>query len=259
MMWANELSVALEAGKVARKVIMEIYQGDFAVMIKEDASPVTIADQKADLVIREIIGKTFPEHAFLTEEGQDDLSRLNHDYVWIVDPLDGTKDFIHRYGEFTINIALSYRHEIVVGVIVAPVTNVIYYATKGGGSFRLENGIATKIQVNDKTKDLTVLASRFHLAPAESALFKKYHHLITKVETVGSSLKACRIAEGTAELSYRLSAGTKEWDIAPNQLLIEEAGGVFLKPDFTRYQFNREDVYNREGYIIANRQENILL
>ncbi|MGI6714065.1 MAG: 3'(2'),5'-bisphosphate nucleotidase CysQ family protein [Bacilli bacterium] len=258
-MWKRELQVALKAGKAASQIIMEIYQGDFEVIMKEDQSPVTIADQRADQIIRTILYEKFPTYDFLTEEGKDDLRRLENDYVWIVDPLDGTKDFVHRHGEFTINIALSYRHEIVVGVIVAPVCRVIYYATKEGGAHRLENGKTTKIYVNNLDKNLTVLASRFHLTSAETALFEKYKDIIIKVETVGSSLKACRIAEGKAELSYRLSAGTKEWDIAASQLLIEEAGGVLLKPDLTRYQFNRSDVVNREGYVIANKIENILL
>jgi len=258
-MWEKELRAAIDAGKAASKVILEIYHGDFSVEIKDDQSPVTMADKLADQLIRRYLHEEFPTYSFLTEEALDNCQRLDNDYVWIVDPVDGTKDFVHKKDEFTTNIALSYKHEIVVGVIVVPVSGVIYYATKNGGAYRINKNTITKLIVSERDDDLTVLASRFHLKEAEQALFTKYETKINRVETCGSSLKACRIAEGSAELSYRLSAGTKEWDIAANQLIVEEAGGVLLKPDFTRYLYNREDVVNREGYIIANKESNILL
>lgn len=258
-MWEKELEVAIKAAKESAKKIMEIYHAGFEVEIKSDNSPVTLADKTADKMIREIIGSSYPTHAFLTEESEDDLSRLNNDLVWIVDPVDGTKDFVAKDDEFTTSIALAYKHEIVVGVISAPALDEIYFATKNGGAYSLKNGVTTKLHVNNKTKELICLTSVFHTKPEELALIEKYSNVIAKAEKVGSCLKACRIAEGKAELSYRMSDGTKEWDIAASVLLIKEAGGVFLKPDLTPYKFNREDVYNHEGYIMANRKENILL
>lgn len=258
-MWEKELRAAIDAGRAASKVILDIYHRDFEVEIKEDQSPVTMADKLADQLIRKLLHADFPTYDFLTEESIDDAIRLDSDYVWIVDPVDGTKDFVNKKDEFTTNIALSYKHEIVVGVIVVPVSGLIYYATKGGGAYRINKNTITKLTVSDRDDNLTVLASRFHLKEAEIDLFTKYQSTINRVETCGSSLKACRIAEGSAELSYRLSDGTKEWDIAANQLIVEEAGGVLLKPDFTKYKYNRADVVNREGYIIANKQSNILL
>ncbi len=259
-MWEKELQVALEAGILAKKAIMDIYrQHDFKIEIKSDDSPVTIADKKADKIIKRYLSKHFPNHAFLTEESEDNLSRLKNDYVWIIDPVDGTKDFIAKDDEFTTNIALAYKHEIVVGVVVAPALDDIYYASKGNGSFYLKNEISYRLHVNDKLSGLTCLTSVFHLNDKEKALIEKHKDKISSVYKKGSALKACLIAKGEAEISYRVSPNTKEWDTAASNLVVEEAGGIFVEPSGERLKYNRKDVYNRNGYIIANRKENILL
>ena len=258
-MWEEQLNAAIEAGVKAIDGILKIYNTNFDVEIKDDNSPVTLADKNADKVIRESLHKAFPDYAFLTEESTDDLGRLKNDYVWIVDPVDGTKDFVAKDGGFTTNIALAYKHEVVVGVVVVPVTGEIYYASKDNGAFYRNGEHLEQIHVNDKTEDLTCLTSVFHFNEKEDALIKKHADIIKHVEKFGSSLKPCRIAHGLAELTYRMSAGTKEWDTAASQIIVEEAGGVFVEPDGSRITYNREDVYNRKGYVVANRKENILL
>ncbi len=260
-MWEKELQLAIKLGLEAKVKILEIYHQPFDVEIKDDNSPVTLADKTADNIIREGIQKAYPNHALLTEEHEDDKSRLLNDYVWIVDPVDGTKDFVARDGGFTTNIALAYKHELVVGVVIVPVTGEIYYASKGNGAFYLkdENATPEPIHVNDKLEDLTCLTSVFHFNQAEADLIEKHQDKIKHVEKFGSSLKPCRIAHGKAEISYRLSAGTKEWDTAASQIIVTEAGGIFVEPDGSVITYNREDVYNRKGYVIANRKENILL
>lgn len=260
-MFEKELESALDAARAAQKVIMDIYVHGFKVEIKSDKSPVTEADKQADKLIREVLHKAYPTYAFLTEESEDHKERLNNDYVWVVDPVDGTKDFVAKDDEFTTNIALAYKHEVVVGVVSIPAKNIIYYAIKNGGAFKLDmsTNTVTKIHVNDKTSDLTCLKSVFHSNEKEEALYKKYSDRITHVEKVGSSIKACYISEGKAEISYRLSDGTKEWDTAAFQIIVEEAGGYVLKLDKTRMTYNREDVYNHGGYIILNNLENFLL
>lgn len=258
-MWEKELEAAIKAGLEAKDKILEIYNAGFDVEIKEDNSPVTIADKTADKMIKEVLKKAFPTHAFLTEESDDDLSRLENDFVWIVDPVDGTKNFVARDGGFTTNIALAYKHEVVVGVVVVPALNEYYYATKDGGAFYHHDGIDEKIHVNDKTEDLTCLRSVFHFTDKEQALVEKYSDKIKHVESFGSSLKPCKIAEGKAEITYRLNAGTKEWDTAACQIIVLEAGGVFEEPDGTPIKYNRVDVYNRNGYICCNNRKNILL
>ena len=258
-MWEEQLEAAIEAGVKAIKGILEIYNTDFSVEIKDDNSPVTLADKNADKVIRDYLHKKYPTYAFLTEESTDDISRLDNDFVWIVDPVDGTKDFVAKDGGFTTNIALAYKHEAVVGVVVVPLTGEIYFAAKGLGAFYRKDGLTKRIHVNDKTENITVYKSVFHSKPEEDAVIEKHKDRIAKTEKWGSALKACRIAQGLGELTYRLSDGTKEWDTAASQVIIEQAGGVFLTPARERMMYNRVDVHNREGYVICNRIENFLL
>lgn len=258
-MWEKELKAVLAAGELAKEAILKIYHAGFAVEIKSDNSPVTLADKTSDAIFRCELSRAFPSYAFLTEEAADDLSRLDNDYVWIIDPLDGTKDFVAKDDQFTINVALSYKHQAVLGVIIIPVSGDIYYAITGQGSFHLKDGKATSIHVSEKTKDLTVLTSVFHFNKYEKNIIAKYPDRIARHEPVGSSIKACRIAEGKAELSYRLSDGTKEWDTAASQIIVEEAGGIYVKPNGEPLVYNRTDVVNREGYVIANCLENLIL
>ena len=258
-MWEEQLNAAIEAGVKAIEGILKIYNTDFDVEIKDDNSPVTLADKNADKVIREYLHEKYPDYAFLTEESIDNKERLNNDYVWIVDPVDGTKDFVARRGEFTTNIALAYKHEAVVGVVVIPLTGEIYYAAKGLGAFYRHNGKTERIHVNDKLEGLTVLKSVFHTKPNEEAVYEKYKDRIAKIEKWGSAIKACRIARGLGELSLRLNDGTKEWDTAASQVVVEQAGGIFLDTKGQRIMYNREDVHNRIGYVICNRKENFLL
>ena len=258
-MWEEQLNAAIEAGLKAIDGILEIYNSDFSVEIKDDNSPVTLADKNADKVIREHLHKLFPDYALLTEESIDDKSRLDNDYVWIVDPVDGTKDFVAHDGGFTTNIALAYKHEAVVGVVVVPLTGEIYYASKGNGAFYRHNGVTKQIHVSDKLDNLIVYKSVFHAKPEEDVLIEKYKDRIAKVERWGSALKPCRIARGLGDLHFRLSPGTKEWDTAASQVIVEEAGGIFLDTFKKRIMYNREDVNNRDGYIVANRIENFLL
>ena len=258
-MWEEQLNAAIEAGVAAIKGILKIYNTDFDVEIKDDNSPVTLADKNADKVIREILHKRFPDYAFLTEETDDDKSRLENDFVWIVDPVDGTKDFVAKDGGFTTNIALAYKHEAVVGVVVVPLTGEVYYAAKGMGAFYRNDGVTKQIHVNDKLDNLIVYKSVFHSKQNEEEMYKKHANKIAKIEKWGSALKPCRIAQGLGELSYRLSDGTKEWDTAASQVIVEQAGGIFLDTNKKRIMYNREDVYNRDGYVICNRIENFLL
>ena len=253
------LEDAYQAALLEKDVILAIYQTPFDVELKGDASPVTEADKQADAIIRTFLMQRYPSFGFLTEETLDDKKRLNNAYVWLVDPVDGTKDFIHKNDEFTINIALIHHHEVIVGLVMIPVTGETYVAMKGQGAFYRYQGIDTPIHVNDKMHDLTVLTSRFHTQPEELETIAKFSHKITKKASFGSAIKACRIAHGLAEISYRLSPGTKEWDTAASDLIVTEAGGFFLKPNQEKYTYNRDDVRNLEGYLIVNNMENFLL
>ncbi len=260
MNFEKEFSSMLEAAKAASLNIMNYYKKGFNVEIKEDNSPVTEADKTTDALVKNILSKKFPNYSFLTEESIDNKERLKNDYVFIIDPIDGTEDFINGFNEFTCNIALCYKHEIVVGVVAVPAKNLIYYGIKGEGSYKIDlnTNEVSKIKVNDKTSNLTALRSRFHSCEEEEKLFEKYKDTITNVEKCGATCKACKIAEGSAEISYRLKRGTKEWDTAAFQIIVEEAGGYVLDLNKKRMTYNREDVYNGT-YIILNNLKNWLL
>ena len=261
-MYEQELKVALNTVNSVRELILDIYNSaDLGVEIKEDNSPVTKADKAADKKIREILSTAFPLYSLLTEESVDDKSRLENDYVWIVDPIDGTKDFVAKNDQFTVNIGLSYKHKAVLGVILIPVTGEIYYAVEGLGAYYLKDKNATpeRIRCNNKVSDVTTLVSNFHSNQTEMDMIKKHSDIIKHQRKMGATLKGCAIARGDAEMSYRFSSNTKEWDTCAIQIIVEEAGGYLLKFDGTPIKYNREDVYNKDGYIICNRKENFLL
>lgn len=258
-MFERELRKMIEACQKAKVEIMKIYNQEFDVEIKEDDSPVTLADKTADRLIREILGKEFPSYAFLTEESEDNLERRKNDYLFVVDPVDGTKDFVAKDDMFTTNVALVYKEEVVAGVVYIPARDEYYYGIKNQGAYYVKEGNEPiKIHVNDKLEDLTMLVSVFHTTKAETDIYENHKDRISKMERYGSAIKACRIAHGLAEVSFRLGAGTKEWDTAASQIVVLEAGGIFAKPDLSEIKYNRIDVYNREGFVILNRKENLL-
>lgn len=260
-MYEKELQAAIKAAKRAEEKILEIYGTNFEVEIKSDDSPVTKADKTADEMIREDLGKAFPDYGFLTEESQDTKERLTKKAIWIVDPVDGTKEFVSRNGQFTTNIALCVDHQIVVGVINLPVLGLTYYAVKGAGAYRLDkDGNMVRIHCSDRDERLRTVRSISFFNDKEKAFYATYANRFEGEATpVGAANKFCVIAEGKYDFFYRMSSGTKEWDVAAGDLLIQEAGGAMVEPNGKPFTYNREDVYNRNGYIIANKAENLIL
>ena len=223
---------------------------------KEDGSVVTSIDKAVDKFIRESLSKYFPNYCFLTEESVDDLSRISKEFVWIIDPIDGTEEFVKHEYQFVINIALCRNHEIVLAVIMEPISGEIYYAVKGEGAYLLKNGIKKQIHVSRNLDKLTCLTSPFHMVDEEKEYLKKHADKIKIVEYKGAAYKACMIASGQADVSYRLSPNSKEWDTAAPQLLILEAGGVFFDKHRKPITYNKRDVRNLDGFIMLNRIEN---
>ncbi|HEY8435877.1 MAG TPA: 3'(2'),5'-bisphosphate nucleotidase CysQ [Haloplasmataceae bacterium] len=257
MNYTQALQKMKEAARLAGEQIMEIYETGFSVNYKEDHSPVTAADLASNRIILDHLKTHFPDVPFLSEETADDLSRLEHDYCFIIDPIDGTKEFVNKNGEFTINIALSFRHEVVAGVIYAPAMGELFYAVKGEGSFMEKDGQITRLRVSDRKDKLVLAQSRSHLTKEQEALYEKYKDRIGRVQTLGSSLKGCYLAKGDIDAFYRFGMGTKEYDIAAMVLIVEEAGGIVRQLDNTKFTFNRKDIYNRKGYYMLNRIENL--
>lgn len=243
--------VSVEAGAA----IMDVYDNceDMQVEYKEGDMPLTAADKAANRIIVDCLRKEFPEYAILSEEEKDNLDRLNNDYCFIVDPLDGTKEFIKRNGQFTVNIALAYEHKSILGVIYVPVTKELFYAAQGMGAFLEAEGKVTKLSVSDRTEDIRVVMSNSHGCEQMDQLLEKYQ--LKNFVSMGSSLKGCVIAKGEAEAYYRYNP-TMEWDTAAMQCIVEEAGAIFRQMDETEMRYNREDSLNAKGFYIINCEAN---
>ena len=260
-MWEKELEVCKEAAVTAGEAIMEIYNGaeNMQVEYKDGDMPLTAADKASNAVIVEMLRGNFPEYAILSEEEKDNLSRLSNDFCFVVDPLDGTKEFIKRNGQFTVNIALAYQQHAVMGVIYVPVTGEMYYATHGGGAYRVSvDGVVESLRVSDNmdVSSLKVVLSNSHGCKAMEELLEKYR--LTNFVKVGSSLKGCMVASGEADVYFRHNP-TMEWDTAAMQCIVEEAGGIFRQMDGTEMLYNRENSLNDKGFYAINCERNCLV
>ena len=254
------LEVTKKAAVDAGIAIMKVYDEaeDMEITYKDGDMPLTAADKASNKIIVDILRKEFPEYSILSEEEKDDRSRLDNDYCFIVDPLDGTKEFIKRNGQFTVNIALAYKHESVLGVIYVPVTGELYYAAKGKGACldtEEEKGIRLSVSECTDIKKLRLVMSGSHGCEEMDKLIEKYG--FTNFVKMGSSLKGCVVAKGEAEVYYRHNP-TMEWDTAAMQCIVEEAGAIFRQMDDTPMLYNREDSLNAKGFYIINKIENKL-
>lgn len=246
--------LAVEAGNI----ILEVYGTDFAVDYKEDDSPLTMADRRANEHIVRGLQEHFPEYAILSEEMKDDGSRRDNDYCFIVDPLDGTKEFVKRNGQFTVNIALAYQQHPVIGVIMVPVTGDLYYASSENGAYKQDGktGQITSLQVSSKMDGLIWVGSKSHSGEQEKNLIEKHQHQIAEVISAGSSLKGCLVAERKADVYYRFGL-TCEWDTAAMHCIAETAGAIVRQMDHTPLLYNRENTLNDKGFYIVNQEANV--
>lgn len=259
-MYTKELEVAKKCALEAGEAIMHIYNEavDMQVEYKDKDMPLTAADKASNKIIVDALRENFPGYAVLSEEEKDNLERLKNDYCFVVDPLDGTKEFIKRNGQFTVNIALAYKQTSVMGVIYVPVTGELYYAQKGEGAYiQKPDGKVEKLFVSDNTDigSLKVVMSVSHECEEMKQLIEKYQ--LKNFVKVGSSLKGCMVASGEADIYYRYNP-TMEWDTAAMQCIAEEAGGIFRQMDDTAMYYNREDSVNRKGFYIINNKANRL-
>ncbi len=258
-MWKRELEIAKEAAIEAGKRIMLIYNNissTIDITYKDGDMPVTVADREANRVIVTKLKTGFPDYAVLSEEEKDDCTRLKKDFCFIVDPLDGTKEFIKRNGQFTVNISLAHNGKSVVGVIYVPVAEELYYASQGDGAFlKRKDGSIVKLHVSDITdiSKIRVVMSSSHKCREMEELIKK--HGFKNIVSMGSSLKGCIVAEGKAEIYYRYNP-TMEWDTAAMQCIVEESGGIFRQMDDSEMFYNRENSINDKGFYIINDVKN---
>jgi 3'(2'), 5'-bisphosphate nucleotidase len=234
-------ALAREAGRA----ILEVYASSFSVQEKEDRSPLTEADLRSEKLILAGLKRLAPEIPVLSEEtGQAQWAmRRNWGRLWVVDPLDGTKEFVQRNGEFTVNIALVDEHRPVLGIVHAPALERSYYACEGVGAFRSDAQAAGRpIRVARRGGGpVRVVGSRSHRGTSLDGFLARVgdHEFVE----VGSSLKLCLVAEGLADVYPRMGP-TREWDTAAGQCVLEQAGGQVLKLDGEPLVYNREDTLN---------------
>lgn len=274
----DHLVTALLASKEAGVAVLDVYQQDFEVSYKEDRSPLTVADQSShNIIVNYLTDSTGESIPVLSEEGKDIPfeERCQWAYFWLIDPLDGTKEFVKRNGEFTVNISLIYQTRPVLGVIYAPVMNLFYFASEGSGSYRLSGNDAfdlleNTVFENSKTgvlkailaqadrlpnygrrpgtgpSPLTIIGSRSHSSKEFQTFvedMKKTHERVDLI-SAGSSLKLCLVAEGRADIYPRLGP-TMEWDTAAGQAIVEQAGGSVISYETGEpLRYNKENLLN---------------
>jgi 3'(2'), 5'-bisphosphate nucleotidase len=242
----------IEISKKAGKAILEIYNDESkfnVVDYKADDSPLTIADQQSHEIIDAELKKLYPDIPVLSEEGKNISyeERKIWEKFWLVDPLDGTKEFIKRNDEFTVNIALIDGEYPILGVIYAPVLDTLYYGLKDDGTWKIKDGKTEKL-ISDQTSAKGIaVRSRSHASPEEDKIYKEYN--ISEFISVGSSLKFCMVAEGKAQLYYR-HGPTMEWDTGAGQAIVESAGfNVISNKTNQRFHYNKESLLN-PGFLV---------
>jgi len=251
---ATLLQPVIRIARQAGKRIMDIYARAYQVEEKSDQSPLTEADLAAHHLIREGLGALTPTLPFLSEESPPIpfAERASWRRYWLVDPLDGTREFIKRNGEFTVNIALIDGHEAVLGVVYAPALDTLYYAAQGEGAWKQDGPHEPRrIHVRSHCPERIVVAgSRSHQTPA----FQRFLSHLPAYELIclGSALKSCLVAEGAADIYARLGP-TSEWDTAAAQCVVEEAGGRLTDTRLRRLLYNtKDDLLNPDFFVFGD-------
>ncbi|OCL91236.1 3'(2'),5'-bisphosphate nucleotidase CysQ [Aliarcobacter thereius] len=231
--------IALKAGEI----IMQIYIKDFNIEYKDDESPLTQADLKSNELICNELNRLYPNTPIMSEENKEVPYEIRRDweYYFCVDPIDGTKEFIKKNDEFTVNIALIHKNKPVLGVVYAPALNELYWAD-GKNSYKNMNKLPLNINQNPKEK-LFVVASKSHLSSETQEFIDKLDSKEIEQVSKGSSLKLCMVAEGIADIYPRL-APTMEWDTAAADAIVRCAGKMTYN-----HENNEPMVYNKENLL----------
>jgi 3'(2'), 5'-bisphosphate nucleotidase len=262
MNYQDLIDPLIALSKQAGEAILSVYnRDDFGERIKADKSPLTEADLASHRILEAGLTQLTPNIPVLSEESQSIPFSVRQQWktYWLVDPLDGTKEFIARNGEFTTNVALIHEHRPVLGVIYVPVKDTFYFAAKYFGAFKQEGSaerqkiaVRSVPQINGD-KHYTIVASRRHGLDKVQQLCQQMPHY--DLASKGSSLKMCMVAEGEADFYPRL-APTSEWDTAAAQIIVEEAGGKLVKTDFEVLEYNtKDDLLNPYFLVLGDKNE----
>jgi 3'(2'), 5'-bisphosphate nucleotidase len=252
----RELLVARLAAREAGKVILAHYgAADLAVQTKADSSPVTEADQAANDLLISRIRAAFPDDGLLSEETPDDGTRFSRRRVWIIDPLDGTRDFLAQTGDFCVHVGLAIDHQAVVGVVYQPVKDALYFARKGGGAFLEAGGETRRLAASARTQpgDLRVGISRLN---PDEGLGKclAASGLAPRAVQMGASVKHMALARGDLDGVLNLSQSEQEWDTCAPEVVLTEAGCKVTDGDGNPFRYNQKDLFRRRGSVASNGQ-----
>ncbi len=252
-MYSTELSVAQELALEAGRIILQHYAGDLSVGIKDHNEPVTQADKDSNEYLTTELARLFPDDGILAEESTDSADRLAKKRVWLVDPLDGTKEFIGKIGQFAVMVALAVEGRPVMGIVYQPTTETMFYAEKGQGAFVNRGGTKTRLAVSkiEHIAEMAMVVSRSHRSPLVTAIRDELG--IKKDIGSGSvGLKVGLLAERTCDLYIHPNSKTKEWDTCAPEIILEEAGGKMTDCWGEPLLYNKEDVFNSKGFVASN-------
>jgi 3'(2'), 5'-bisphosphate nucleotidase len=244
-----ELGKIIDGMIKAGEKILEVYETDFSTEKKDDDSPITQADIESNKILKDVLKET--GITILSEEDIDDKKRLSEEKVWIIDPLDGTTDFVNRTGEFTIMVGLVQNHKSVLGLIYWPIKKKMYLAESGKGAF-CHDKEWEKIEVTmmSEMQNCHALVSRHHLSEKEKRLLDEME--ISVVTSIGSSLKVTEIASGDAEIYLTTTNKMKQWDTCASNCIISEAGGKMTDISGNELMYNTELVNHENGILVTN-------
>lgn len=251
--FAPELALAVKLAREAGEIVKTFYQVSPTVRWKDPTEPVTEADRAVNAYLVKQLGQARPDDGILAEESKDDPARLSKRRVWIIDPLDGTLEFIARNGEFCIMIGLAQDQMPVAGVVYQPIDNVLYAAAQGAGAYVEEFGERLPLRVSRETspRRLRMVISRSHRAPLVSEIIARAG--IERVRSIGSvGLKVGLIARRRADCYVHPNAGTREWDTCAPDIILREAGGRMTDCWNRPLLYNQPDVVRRFGLLASN-------
>ena len=258
VMLQNELETAITLARKAGDLILEFYEKGFTVeekFSKDDfGEPVTEADRASSKLIVEALKQSFPADGILSEEEVDTDERLTKHRVWMIDPIDGTRGFVEKAGDFAVQIGLTENGKAILGVVFQPINNRLYFAAKDIGAFLIENsGEMQKLQVSDKFdfREMTLAVSRSHRSPKMTSLVD-YFGFKNELPHGSVGLKVGLLARRQADLYIHLSPRTKFWDTCAPQIILEEAGGKLTDLFGREIIYNIEDVQNYNGILATN-------
>ena len=250
----GELAIAERAARAGGEVVAAWYaRGPIAVETKADRSPVTEADRAAGAAIAAVLREAFPGDWILSEEEVDDPARLGRRRVWIVDPLDGTRDFIARTDQFSVHVGLAVDGIAVVGAVYQPVSGALYSAAAGGGAWRTRGGARARIAVSGVRELGAIRIGTSRMNPTSRlGRFLAAAELEAQAVPMGASVKHMATAEGALDACVSLSGGEQEWDTCAPEVVIREAGGQLTDGDGRPFRYNQRDLGHRRGSLASN-------